>query len=127
MRNNNFCVMVGNVGKDAEIKFLDNGTVMGKASLAISRKKDETTWLNLVVFGTLANLFSEKVKKGCYMRVVGEYWPKLYTKKDGTQEIDHTFIVNGFEIEAKKVSEESAPTDTPNSSNAATENPAIPF
>ena len=124
MYQNNSCVFVGKAGKDAEVKFLNNGSNLCTISLAVYKSKEHTMWLNLSAFGSVAEQLM-KAKKGDELKVYGEIWDRSW-EKDGVKRTSYDLNVKGVEIKEKK--QESAPTDTPNSStNSSTENKEIPF
>ncbi len=83
--------LVGNAGRDAEVKKLENGTSVAGFSLATSEsykdKSDEwqtiTTWHNIVCWRHLADKAGKDVKKGTQVYVEGKISVREYTDKDG--------------------------------------------
>lgn len=77
----NKCMLIGNVGKDPEIKTLQSGKKFASFSLATSKRyrdnngeqKEQTTWHNIVVWGKLAEVIEQlNVAKGTSLYVEGE-------------------------------------------------------
>ena len=75
---------VGNLGKDPEA-FQAGATPAARFSLAVRTGKDETTWLNCVVFGVRSGTVLDYFKKGSKVAVTGKAAQKFFDKKDGTQ------------------------------------------
>ena len=92
MKSLNRATLVGNVGKDPEIKYLPNGTMVAKFSLATSErykdKSDEwterTDWHNVVAWARLAEIAEKYVKKGNQLFVEGQIQTRSWDK-DGVK------------------------------------------
>lgn len=77
-------ILLGNVGSDPEVKYLQSGSAAVRVSLATSRRRkddagewqEKTTWHRIKFFGNQAELIGEHVKKGDKLFVEGriEYW-----------------------------------------------------
>lgn len=79
---------IGNVGKDAEVRFTKNGDAIGSFSFALSSgygEKAVTTWVNAVIFGKRAETLAPMLLKGTRVGITGELTNRPYTAKDGTQ------------------------------------------
>ena len=92
-------VLVGNLGRDPEMRYTPNGTPITNFSMATSRKwtdasgqiKEETAWFRISVFGKQAEICNQYLAKGRKVLVEGELivddktgGPRVYTRKDGT-------------------------------------------
>lgn len=96
----NKVILLGNVGKDPEIRHLDNNLVVARFSLATSEsyknkngeKVTNTEWHNIVVWRALAEIAEKYVKKGSQIYVEGKIRNRSWDDKDGnkryTTEID---------------------------------------
>ena len=80
--------IVGNVGKDAEIKYLRDGTAVTEFTVAVSKvtgrgeqRKEKTTWFRVTVWREKAETAAQYVKKGNKILVVGEIDASAYTDK----------------------------------------------
>jgi single-strand DNA-binding protein len=86
----NKVILVGRVGKDPEVRYLDNNVAVAKFSLATSEsyKKDgqkvETTeWHNVVLWRGLAEVAEKYVRKGSLLYIEGKIKTKNWEDKDG--------------------------------------------
>lgn len=87
----NKVILIGNVGKDPEVRFYDNNVSKATFSLATSEryknKNDEvvtnTEWHNVVAWRGLAQTIEKYVKKGSLLYVEGKITYKSYDGNDG--------------------------------------------
>ena len=86
-------ILIGNLGRDPEIRFTGHGKPITSFSMATSRKKkkkDETAWFRVTVFGPQAESCNQYLKKGSKVLVEGRLnpdtngGPRVYQKKDGS-------------------------------------------
>src|ERR1700740_232447 len=76
----NKVMLIGNLGKDPEVKFTPGGTAVAKFSLATNERlkdkagewQDRTEWHNIVAWQRLAEIVGEYVKKGTKLYVEGK-------------------------------------------------------
>jgi len=81
----------GFAGMDPEVKTMKNGTQMLRFSLATGssyKNKNEewvreTTWHNIVMWGKVAELALDKIKKGSFVKLSGKIANRTYTDKNG--------------------------------------------
>jgi|SRR5690606_15829 len=86
----NLVILIGRVGKDPEVRHLENGKAVANLSLATSEtyknkqgeKVENTEWINLVVWSPLAEIFEKYVKKGNQIYVEGKLTTRSW-EKDG--------------------------------------------
>jgi single-strand DNA-binding protein len=83
--------LIGNLGKDPEMRYLPDGTPVASFSLAVNKswtkdgqKQDETTWFNCSCWRKQAEVVTQYLKKGNRALIVGEVKARAYTAKDGT-------------------------------------------
>jgi single-strand DNA-binding protein len=85
--------LIGNVGADPEVRYLPSGDAVANIRLATTEKwkdkasgeqKEATEWHRISVFGRLAEIVSEYVKKGSHIFVVGRIKTRKYQAADGT-------------------------------------------
>ena len=87
----NKVILVGNVGKDPEVRYLEGGAVVCRFSLATSEtyknKNGEristTEWHNIVLWRGLAEVAEKYVKKGNQLYIEGRIRTRSYTDKEG--------------------------------------------
>lgn len=80
----------GVIARDAELSFTPSGTAVTKFSLAthrwnVSRKEEETMFVNVVVWGNQAEYAGKSCTKGRHALISGELWNREYQKSDGTK------------------------------------------
>lgn len=101
MKSVNKVILLGNVGKDPEVKFTPNGTAVAKFSLATNERfkdkggewQDRTEWHNLVAWQRLAEIVGEYVKKGSKIYVEGRIQTSSWDDKTSGEKKYRTEIV----------------------------------
>lgn len=84
----NNITVIGNVGRDPELKYTAGNMAVLKFSVADTRGKDDkkqTSWHDVVVFGEQAEAVVDQLGKGKRVIVTGRLQIDLYEKKDGTK------------------------------------------
>ena len=87
----NKVILVGHVGKDPVVRYIDKGVAVASFSLATSEsytnKQGETVtlteWHNIVLWRALAEVAEKTVKKGTQVYIVGKIKTRSYVDKDG--------------------------------------------
>jgi len=82
----NKVILVGHVGKDPEVRYLENGTAMAKFTLATSEtykdktgnKVEQTESHNVVIWGKLAEIVEKYVRKGKLLYIDGKIRTRSY-------------------------------------------------
>jgi len=79
-------IIIGNLGKDPEMKYTTGGDPVTSFSVATSGYKDETTWWRVSVWGKQAESCNQYLHKGSKVLVEGRLKaePPVFQKKDGT-------------------------------------------
>ena len=99
----NIITLTGNLGKDNEMKHLQNGTAVLNNSVGVrsnSKVNGEyiTSWFNVSVFGKGAEIFNQYTHKGSKVFLSGEVRVRTYQKNDGTTGVSVDLHVNNFEF-----------------------------
>jgi single-strand DNA-binding protein len=89
MQGVNKVIVLGNVGRDPEVRYSAAGTAVSNLSVACSEKykdkngemKEITEWINVVAFGKLAEIVAEYVKSGSVVFVEGKMKTEKYQDK----------------------------------------------
>ncbi len=89
----NKVILVGNLGKDPEIRHLENGRAVTNFTLATSEtyknkegnKVTNTEWHNVVLWTPLAEIAEKYLKKGSQVYVEGKLTTRSYDDKDGNK------------------------------------------
>ena len=90
----NKVILIGNVGKDPDVRYLDNGVAVATFSLATTERgytlqngtqvPDRTEWHNIVLWRGLAQTAEKYVHKGDKLYIEGKIKTEKYTANDGT-------------------------------------------
>jgi len=89
----NLVILVGNVGQDPEMRYLQSGTAVTNFSLATNRRwrandgalAEETTWHRIVAWAKLAEQCNEYLSKGRKVHIQGRLSTRTYQAQDGSQ------------------------------------------
>ena len=88
----NRVMLIGNLGKDPEVRYTPNGAAICNITIATSRnwkdkntgeQKEATEWHRITTFGKLAEICGQYLKKGSQAFVQGKLVTRKYTDKDG--------------------------------------------
>lgn len=96
----NLAILLGNVGRDPEIKTGQSGNRFAKLSLATTRKykgEKQTEWHNLIAFGKLVDVIDNYVHKGTPIHVIGRTQTRKW-EKDGQTHYMTEVIVNDLTL-----------------------------
>ena len=82
--------VTGNITRDLELRYSDGGNAYTRFGVAVSRKDkagtENTSFFDVVAFGSLAENAASSLAKGNRVTVAGRVEVKTYEKKDGTGE-----------------------------------------
>ncbi len=106
MASVNKVILVGNLGRDPEIRYLPSGEPVANITLATSSKYksktgemvEETEWHRVTFFGKLAEIVSQYLKKGRSVYVEGRIKTRKYTDKDGIEKYATDIIANEMQM-----------------------------
>ena len=97
----NKVILIGNLGKDPEVKYTPSGTPVAKFSLATNEKykdkggewQERTEWHNIVAWQRLAEIVGEYVKKGSKLYIEGRLQTSSWEDKQSGEKKYKTEIV----------------------------------
>ena len=102
----NKVILLGNLGRDPEIRSMQSGKKMASFSIATSKRwkdrntqeqKENTSWHNIVVFNEgLVDVIEKYVKKGSKIYVEGELSTRKYQDKDGNDRYTTEVVLQGY-------------------------------
>lgn len=102
----NKVILVGNVGKDPEIRSMGNGSKVANLSLATSEtwkdkstgeRKEKTEWHRVSIFGdALVNVVEKYVKKGSKLYIEGSIQTRKWTDQSGAEKYSTEIVLQGF-------------------------------
>lgn len=81
-------IVVGRAGRDAEIRYLPDGTAVASVGVAESRGKDKTVWWSVSFWRNQAETAAEYIRKGDVVVVEGVAEADAYTGSDGSPRAD---------------------------------------
>jgi len=102
---------IGNLGKDPEMRFMPNGNSVCNFSIAISERykdkvsgdmKEVTEWVNIVMFGKLAEIAGEYLAKGSKVYVEGKLKTEKYTDKQGVERSGTKIVAEKMDMLSSK-------------------------
>ena len=109
----NRVILIGNLGKDPEVKRLENGAVVAKFSVATSENyKDKigewntnTEWHDVVCWRTLAERAEQSLKKGTQVYIEGKLTHRTWKDQDGNNRRTTEIVSNYFRMVSGRSSE----------------------
>ncbi|MGX1958404.1 single-stranded DNA-binding protein [Serratia proteamaculans] len=99
----NKVILVGNLGKDPEVRYLPNGGAVANLTLATSEswrdkatgeQKEKTEWHRVVLFGKLAEIAGEYLRKGSQVYVEGKLTTRKWADQAGVEKYTTEIHVN---------------------------------
>ncbi len=106
MASINKVILIGNLGRDPETRFLPSGSAVANISVATTdtwkdktsgEKKEATEWHRVVFFGRLAEIVGEYLKKGSQVYVEGRLQTRKY-EKDGQDHYSTEIIADTMKM-----------------------------
>ena len=102
MASLNRVFLIGNAGRDAELRFLANGTAQASFSLAVNRNQrgpdgewvQETDWFNIVAWRELAERLPQVATKGQQLYVEGRLSIRSWDGDDGKKQYRTEIVAN---------------------------------
>ncbi|MBI5961533.1 MAG: single-stranded DNA-binding protein [Chloroflexi bacterium] len=92
MSSYQYTIIIGNVGRDPELRYTSTGVAVCSFSVAVSRQwtdkntnepREETTWFKVSAWRGLAETANQFVHKGMQIMITGEVKASAYLGKDG--------------------------------------------
>ncbi|MCD4832228.1 MAG: single-stranded DNA-binding protein [Bacteroidales bacterium] len=129
----NKVILIGNVGKDPEVRHLDSGVAVASFPLATSetyknkdgQKVTNTEWHNIVIWRGLAEVAEKYVKKGNPLYIEGKIKTRSWDDKDGNKRYTTEIVADNMQMLGSKQSNEEAASSAPENT-AATDIENIP-
>lgn len=101
----NKVILVGNIGKDPEVRYTPSNDAVVNATLATSetwkdkntgQKQEKTEWHRITIFGGLAKIAAEYVHKGSKVYIEGKLVTRKWQDKNGQDRYTTEVVVDGF-------------------------------
>lgn len=106
-RGVNKVILVGNLGRDPEVRYSPNGQAVANVTIATSdswkdknsgEKQERTEWHRIVFFGRLAEIAGEYLKKGAQVYVEGRLQTRKWQDKDGHDRYTTEIVANEMQM-----------------------------
>jgi single-strand DNA-binding protein len=107
MASVNKVIIVGNLGRDPEIRYMPSGDAIANIAVATSYKskdrntgeqKELTEWHRISFFGRLAEIVGQYLKKGSSVYVEGRLQTRKYTDKDGVEKYATEIVAENMQM-----------------------------
>jgi len=118
MASVNKVILVGNLGRDPEVRYMPNGDATASISLATTdtwknkggEKQEKTEWHRLVMFGKLAEIAGKYLTKGSQAYFEGRLHTRKWTDKEGQERYTTEIVVDLMQMLGGKPEQERTPT-----------------
>ncbi|MDR1811073.1 MAG: single-stranded DNA-binding protein [Prevotella sp.] len=108
----NKVILVGNVGKDPDVRYFDNGAAVANFTLATTERgytaangtqiPDKTEWHNIVCWRGLAKVAEQFVHKGSQVYIEGKIRSRTYDDQNGIKRFVYEIFVDNLELLGKR-------------------------
>lgn len=127
----NKVILIGNLGRDPEVKYLEGNVAVAKFSVATNesykdKKGDwqtQTEWHDVVAWRALAERAEKQLKKGSQVFVDGKLTHRKYQDKDGIDRYVTEVVANSFRIldrrDSRPGGEDDFPTEESSSNDSS--------
>lgn len=129
MASLNKVILIGNLGRDPEVRYMPNGEAVVNFSIATSeswndrqsgQRVDRTEWHNITMYRRLAEIAGQYLKKGSQVYIEGRIQSRKYTDKDGIERTAYDIIGNEMKmLGSRNASAGGAPFDDNNAYQSA--------
>ena len=100
----NKVILVGNLGRDPEVRAMQSGDKVANLNIATSDRwkdrdgqpQEKTEWHRVVVFGRIAEVAEQYLKKGSKVLIEGKLQTRKWTDNTGQEKYTTEIVVNGF-------------------------------
>lgn len=106
-RGVNKAILVGNLGRDPEIRYSPSGAAVANVSIATTdswkdkntgEQQERTEWHRVVFFGRLAEIVGEYLKKGSQVYVEGRIQTRKWQDKEGNDRFTTEIVANDMQM-----------------------------
>lgn len=127
----NKVILIGNLGKDPEVRHLEGGTAVANFTLATSeaykdkngQRVEQTEWHNIVVWRALAEVAEKYLKKGSTIYLEGKIRTRSWEDKDKVKRYTTEIVADTFTMLGKKENSSNPTDDIPSISKTGDDLP----
>jgi len=140
MSSVNKVILVGHLGKDPELRYLEGNVSVASFPLATSetynkdgRKLEQTEWHNIVMWRGLADVAAKYLTKGRLVYIEGKLRTRSYEDKEGIRRYTTEIVAESFNILGRKSdfenpnANQAAATSSSNNTNAVVQEQVVDF
>ncbi|MDO4226185.1 single-stranded DNA-binding protein [Neisseria sp.] len=107
MASLNKVILIGNLGRDPETRYMPNGEAVCNFSIATSetwndrqtgQRQERTEWHNITLYRRLAEVAAQYLRKGSQVYIDGRIQSRKYTGKDGIERTAYDIIGNEMKM-----------------------------
>ena len=117
----NKVILIGNVGKDPEVRHLETGIAVASFTLATTERyknrngelQDQTEWHNIVCWRNLAELSEKYIKKGAQIFVEGKIRTRSWADQTGAKRYTTEIVADNIRLLDRKGALTGTPADMP--------------
>src|SRR6267143_319543 len=98
-------VIIGNVGRDPELRMTPNGRPVCEFSVAVNRvpgtaedRQEQTDWYRVSCWSTLAERAQQWIQKGRLVYIEGRFTPRTYTDREGKERLSLDISASDFQM-----------------------------
>lgn len=119
MASVNKVILVGNLGKDPELRATPAGQNVANFSIATTdrwvdkagQKQDRTEWHNIVLWGRLAEIANQYLKKGSSVYIEGRLQTRSWEDKEGNKRYITEIVGSSLQMLGKRGADSGAPEE----------------
>ena len=120
MASVNKVILIGNLGKDPEVRYSPNGGAVTNITLATSEswkdkntgeKQEKTEWHRIVFFGKLAEIAGEYLKKGSQVYIEGRLQTRKWQDKEGKDRYTTEIVAGEMQMLGSREGRGGPPSD----------------
>jgi single-strand DNA-binding protein len=127
MASINKVMLIGNLGKDPEIRYMPSGDAIANLTLATTEnwkdkageKQEKTEWHRVSMFGRLAEIAGEYLKKGSAVYIEGKLQTRKWQDKDGNDRYTTEIVANEMKMLGGRASGGDTGMDKSSSTSSA--------
>jgi single-strand DNA-binding protein len=135
MASLNKVLLIGNLGKDPEVRYTASGTAVASFSLATSEKfknksgewEERTEWHNIILWGRLAEIAGEYLSKGKTVYIEGRLQTRKWQDKDGKDRYTTEIVGEKMQMLSRKEGSNREEPGQSQESPGFSEEEEIPF
>jgi single-strand DNA-binding protein len=121
MASLNRVMLIGNAGKDCDLRYSASGTAQGSFSLAVNNRRkgasgeweDQTEWFNVVMFADMAERIAQYITKGKPLYVEGRLQTRSWDNDAGVKQYRTEVIANQVQLLGGRDEAQGGPANNP--------------